>query len=585
LKLATAVLATCLLFGVSGDAHPQRGRDAAPGFPNFARVRLWHFHPSATLKLKAEPGQAKFRTCASCPDTTFNTLVLRATGAQAQVSGAKSNAGEIRVSGVYEISDAQLPPLRADFPVLVRAAESMLLVTATIPMDEYIAGVLAGETGNFKSDETLKAMAVIARTYALHFGARHALDGFDFCDATHCQSLRLSEVTPRLRRIVESTNGEALWYDGEPAATYYHANCGGMTEDGRYILGNDEQRAPYLKQHSDAFCVRNGSSQWRSEVSKQELQRALSAEGVSIPGRLRSVTVAKHTPSGRVEFLTVTASNSVTVPGLTFRFAVGRNIGWERLKSNWYDAHTEDDRIVFNGRGSGHGVGLCQVGAEVMGEEGHSYREILSFYYPGTRLGASAQGLQWQQLTSEDVVLFTTRPESDRPLLPLATRLMHEAEESTGLLYNGNPKLKAYPTVAAFRDATGEPGWIAASTRGSTIRLQPADVLRDTGVLETTLRHELLHLLIESHAKPGIPLWFREGLVLCLAQPSSPAQASGTITSDDALNKALRSPASENEMRSAYADARARVTAMVAADGKATVIRWLQEGLPKSAGR
>ena len=112
-----------------------------------------------------------------------------------------------------------------------------------------------------------------------------------------------------------------------------------------------------------------------------------------------------------------------------------------------------------------------------MGEEGHSYREILSFYYPGTKLGVGAQGTQWQQLDSEDVELFTTRPERDRALLPLATRLMHEAEESTGLVYNGAAKLKVYPTVAAFRDATGEPGWVAASTQGRTIRLQPTDVL------------------------------------------------------------------------------------------------------------
>ncbi|MCP6484386.1 hypothetical protein NL492_26610, partial [Klebsiella pneumoniae] len=82
-----------------------------------------------------------------------------------------------------------------------------------------------------------------------------------------------------------------------------------MTEDGHYILGNDEQRAPYLKQHSDTYCVRNGSSQWRSEVSKQELQRALAAEGVAIPGHLRSVSVARRTPSGRVEFLTVSGSS------------------------------------------------------------------------------------------------------------------------------------------------------------------------------------------------------------------------------------------------------------------------------------
>ncbi len=163
------------------------------------------------------------------------------------------------------------PPLRADFPIEVRANGSHLLITALMPMEEYIAGVLAGETGNFKSDEALKAMAVAARTFAMHFGSRHALDGFDFCDTTHCQDLRLAGINDHLRKIADATAGEILWYDGEPAATYYAANCGGTTEDGRFILGNDEARAPFLHQHSDQYCVRNGGSQWRSEVSKREL--------------------------------------------------------------------------------------------------------------------------------------------------------------------------------------------------------------------------------------------------------------------------------------------------------------------------
>ncbi len=507
-------------------------------------------------------------------------LTLSGAESQIQIEGEKTLAADLHVSGAFVITTANAPPLRADFPVDVRASDAKLFVTAVMPMDEYIAGVLAGETGNFKYDETLKAMAVTARTYALHFGARHAVDGFDFCDSTHCQNLRLVDVTPRLRKIVESTAGEVLWYDGEPAATYYHANCGGTTEDGRYILGNDEQRAPYLKQHSDTYCVRSANNHWRSEVSTEELQRALAGEGVNVPGHIRAVAVAQRTASGRVEFLTVTGSHSITVPGLTFRSAVGRNIGWDRLKSNWYDVRIDGDRVVFNGRGSGHGVGLCQVGAEVMGEEGKSYREILAFYYPGTRLGVSAQGTQWQQLSSEDVLLFTERPERDRALLPLATRLMHEAEESTGLVYNGAATLKVYPTVAAFRDATGEPGWVAASTRGRTIRLQPTDILRDAGTLESTLHHELLHMLVESHAKRGTPLWFREGLVLYLSRPDGTPKATASFASVDALNKALHSPASEQEMRQAYADAQARVAKLVAQHGRETVLSWLQEGVP-----
>jgi stage II sporulation protein D len=586
LRLALSAL---LLLWIAGDAQsnpPSQNKSKmstsnTQGFPQRVRVRLWYLRPPRELNLHAESGQAHFRKCATCGDNALTSLAIRAVASKIQIDGDKTDTSELRISGAFQMTAPSAPLLRSDFPISVRASDGHLLVTASMPMEEYLAGVLAGETGNFKSDEALKAMAVAARTYAMHFGSRHAAEGFDFCDSTHCQNLRQADVDARLRRIVDSTAGEVLWYDGEPAATYYHANCGGTTEDGRYILGNDEQRAPYLKQHSDPYCVRSGANQWRSEVSKRDLQRALAAEGVNVSGQLRTVTVLHRTASGRVEFLTVSGSQSITVPALTFRFAIGRNIGWDRLKSNWYEVSVAGDRIAFHGRGSGHGVGLCQVGAEVMGEEGRSYPEILSFYYPGTKLGVSAQGTEWQQLNSEDVVLFATRPERDRALLPLVTRLMHEAEENTGLVFAGPAKLKVYPTVAAFRDATGEPGWVAASTKVRTIRMQPSDVLRDAGTLESTLRHELLHILVESHAKPGTPLWYREGLVLYLAQPSAEPKRGTSLAGDPgALDKTLRAPASEQELRDAYAEAETRVARLVAQNGRETVIRWLQEGVP-----
>jgi stage II sporulation protein D len=142
--------------------------------------------------------------------------------------------------------------------------------------------------------------------------------------------------------------------------------------------------------------------------------------------------------------------------------------------------------------------------------------------------------------------------------------------------------LKVYPTVSAFRDATGEPGWVAASTRGHTIRLQPTDVLRDAGTLESTLRHELLHMLVEEHARAETPRWFREGLVLYLAQPNTKTTQGTSLGYDPAtLEKALRSPASERELREAYATAQAKVVQLVEQNGRETVIRWLQEGMPK----
>jgi stage II sporulation protein D len=579
MKRVFTVACLPLLLWHAVDAGVAPRASLSGSFPQTVRVRLWSLHPPGELQLRADPGQAQLRRCAACKPTTLEVLVLRAAGSLIRVDNHQSPTSDVRISGAYQIKVAG-GALRADFPVEVQASDGRLLVTALMPMEEYIAGVLAGEAANFTSEEALKAMAVAARTFAVHFGSRHALDGFDFCDTTHCQDLRIAGIDSHLRRIAESTAGEILWYDGEPAATYYAANCGGTSEDGRFILGNDEARAPFLRQHSDQYCVRSGAALWRSEVSKDNLQRALAAEGMVVSGALRSVSVLHRTSSGRVEFLQLRGSNSVTVSALNFRSAVGRNIGWDRLKSNWYDVSDDGGRVLFHGRGSGHGVGLCQVGAEVMGKEGHPYREILSFYYPGTKLGISPQGTPWQHLANEDVELLTTQPGHDRVLLSLGSRYVHESEESTGLIYRSVPRLKIYPTVPAFRNSTGEPGWVAGSTRGRTIQLQPSDVLRQAGILENTLRHEFLHLLVESYTRPGTPLWFREGLVLWLAEGEPPSSASHSFEDVAALEKALRAPATEQQLRTAYAEAQDRVTQLARRYGKATLLDWVQNGLP-----
>ena len=553
---------------------------ASAGFPQTVRVRMWYLHPPPDLRVFADAGQAQQLRCASCRPAGLTSLIIHAAGSQVQIEGGKSASPGLSLRGAYQLNAIGEPPFRGDFPLEIRARSGHLVVIATMPMEEYIAGVLAGEAGNFKSDEALKALAVAARTYAIHFGSRHAIDGFDLCDTTHCQDLRVSGINDRLRRIAASTSGEILWYDGEPAASYYHANCGGTTEDGRFILGNGAAPAPFLRQHPDQYCVRNGGSQWHTEVSKRALQRALASDGIAVPGQLRAVSVIRRTPSGRVEFLRVTGSSPVTVPALTFRLAIGQHIGWERLKSNWYDIGNAGDAIAFHGRGSGHGVGLCQIGAEVMGEEGHSYREILSFYYPGTKLGADRQAVVWQQLTGENVVLLTTQPDRDRSLLPLVARMVGEAEQSTGLEYRSAPRLKVYATVSAFRNSTGEPGWVAASTRGRTIHVQPPDVLQQVGTLESTLRHELLHMLIESYVRPGTPLWFREGLVLYLGEPRAPVPERGSSEDLTRVEQSLRSATTEQELRQAYAKARARVSQLAQQYGAKTLLLWVENGLP-----
>src|SRR5690242_17531281 len=90
-------------------------------------------------------------------------------------------------------------------------------VTLAMPLEHYVAGVLAGESTVFRSDEALNAMAVAARTYAVRMRGRHRAEGYDFCATTHCQRVEPDAITPRLEAIAAATAGELLWFEGKPA--------------------------------------------------------------------------------------------------------------------------------------------------------------------------------------------------------------------------------------------------------------------------------------------------------------------------------------------------------------------------------
>jgi stage II sporulation protein D len=213
-----------------------------------------------------------------------------------------------------------------------------------------------------------------------------------------------------------------------------------------------------------------------------------------------------------------------------------------------------------------------------MGEVGKSYREILSFYYPGTALGLTAQGLGWQMRAGERVELLSTRPTEDQSVIAVAERLLREAEQRTGWQLGQRPQLRVYPSVEVYRNATGQPGWVAASTRGRVIRLQPVRVLRDAGTLEPTVEHELLHLVVESRARPDLPLWFREGVVLHLSRARA-APSDGSLSVEQ-LERMLAASRTEEELRRAYAAARARVDELVGQHGLPTVLQWVERGMP-----
>ena len=131
-------------------------------------------------------------------------------------------------------------------------------------------------------------------------------------------------------------------------------------------------------------------------------------------------------------------------------------------------------------------------------------------------------------------------------------------------------EIRVYPDVETFRNATGEPGWVAARTTGRRIHLQPATVLAERGALDSTLRHELLHVFVEAQAVPAIPVWFREGLVGYLEHPVTTAADNRVAESD------LRQKEDAARARRAYLAAAQKVAGLVQRYGAPAVIAWLK---------
>jgi stage II sporulation protein D len=390
--------------------------------------------------------------------------------------------------------------------------------------------------------------------------------------------LDLSAVTSRLGKAALETAGQLLWFQGKPAFTPYTRDCGGTTEDAASVW--PDLAAPYLTSHADPYCRRVPAAPWRWIADPPRILQALHQSQLRGPRTLDRIAIAERTSSGRASVLTLAGPNeSIRISASSFRFAVGRALGWNTIRGDRYEVHSSNGQFIFEGSSEGHSVGLCQRGAEQMGLTGRSYREILAFYYPGTVVGLTGQGLAWHRLGGDTMALFTTHPDQDRIALAIAERQGRALSQRVGWPLPSGIEIRVYPDLDTFRNATGEPGWVAARTEGRSIHLQPVALLRSRDALESTLSHELLHVLIESQAAPGLPVWFREGLVGFFEGRGTTANA--RVPSDRVVSDVdLRQMADAATARRAYSDAAAMVASLVRTYGETTVRDWVKRGLP-----
>ncbi len=405
-----------------------------------------------------------------------------------------------------------------------------------IPLETYVARVLAGEAARESPPAAYEALAIAIRTFAIINRNRHNADGYDVCDTTHCQVVRTA--TPATERAAAATAGLVLVHNGQPVPVYYSASCGGRTEVPSAVWPGAED-PPYLPSQRDEAC--GGQPEWTADIKAADLTRSLKAAGFR-GDRLREMRIVSRNGSGRVSKLRVSGFSPDTISGQDLRAVVGRTLGWLLVKSAAFEMDRRGDSYHFEGHGYGHGVGMCVIGSVNLAARGQTAAQILNHYYPGldiVPIGGSAPALVKATppvaappapAIAAPVAVAPRAPivlppasaspvalalpdddEGERPAIEaMALHARDDIAKTLGVIAPARVTVRFHPTTQSYERATGQAWFTSGAIVAGEIHLLPLAVLRDRGVLERTIRHELVHLMIDD-ALTKRPAWVREG--------------------------------------------------------------------------
>jgi len=297
---------------------------------------------------------------------------------------------------------------------IIKAVGGKLVVCHVLPMDEYIAGVIQNEIGSNAPLEAMKTQAVTARSHAvsLLLYNRHKYDGYDLCNSTHCQVYKGKHLlNQNVLDAVSSTKNQVLVHEERIASTTYHSSSGGKTDSSMniwkgkpypYLMGvvvYPEAEEYDLTQEADCRAWidfkldssnmsnwERASLSWTRSISNSQLASNL---GIA---RVDSIEIIKRGFSGRI--LSIRINGSTVLDGeYKIRQAFGAlpsSLFYIEGSSSTNAAGNTVYRIGSNvkvvGKGSGHGVGMCQVSTLQRARTGQIYNEILEFFYPGTQI-------------------------------------------------------------------------------------------------------------------------------------------------------------------------------------------------------
>ena len=271
--------------------------------------------------------------------------------------------GDLLVSGVHYTGAIE-----------VWKGQNGLYVINEIPFEDYIKSVVLAEVGANWEMEALKAQAVVSRTYAVYQKNANGNSYYHLTSSVLHQVYKGNSSDTRIAYAVEKTSGEILTFNNKTIEAFYHSTAGDRTELPEEVFGKSY---PYLKS-VQASCEASPYWVWERNIPISEIEKSLNISGI------KGIKIKSYTATGRTKELEIDSESEqiATIKSTELR----RLLGWQKLPSTNFSLVRDNDSIIFEGKGYGHGVGLCQWSALEMAKKGKSYKEILSSFYPGTEI-------------------------------------------------------------------------------------------------------------------------------------------------------------------------------------------------------
>jgi stage II sporulation protein D len=378
----------------------QTGIALAPAPPTAEQEIRVGVRVAAELTAVSAPGGVTVRGALAGENVALVRSLPRATFQPSAVAGRLRllETGEVLEHALVlpaddaALVDVDTTPYRG-FVEVLPAEEGRLTVVNVVPIEDYLRGVVPNELAPeaFPQIEALKAQAVAARSYVLAHLGDYSSRGYDVCATAACQVYRGSASEhPLTDRAVAETRGTVASWRGRPIHAFYTSTCGGHTEEGTSVL---EYGAPYLRgvacpTESAIGTPVEPKGQWQVRLRPGDVARAVARYG-SV-GRVLDLVPTRVGVSGRVVELRVAGTEgALDLRGQRVQLGLGLRESLFVLQRET-SGSGEIERFVFTGKGWGHGVGLCQIGASGMARAGASFEEILKHYYTGVSVAALA---------------------------------------------------------------------------------------------------------------------------------------------------------------------------------------------------